>query len=188
MKLTILLVTAVCFWSGLFYFASCSDHPEQRAVEIAERALKATVDNPESIQIKGISKADSVFGKEYVNPHEKAALSMHLMQYGHKLMEETDYFQNLDKDDAAMSANQTLAVFTLWAITVFLTVSKKPYIITLIPALFMTCVCSTYICIAPEGLGLSHTVSYGIGIVCVVVAAVWFYIWMNKQKTRKLSE
>ena len=76
MKLTILLVTAVCFWSGLFYFASCSDHPEKRAVEIAERALKATVDNPESIQIKGISKADSVFGKEYVNPHEKAALSM----------------------------------------------------------------------------------------------------------------
>ena len=48
-------------------------------------------------------------------------------------------------------ANQTLAVFTLWAITVFLAVSKKPYIITLVPALFMTCVCSTYICIAPEG-------------------------------------
>ena len=42
-------------------------------------------------------------------------------------------------------ANQTLAVFTLWAITVFLAVSKKPYIITLIPALFMTCVCSTNI-------------------------------------------
>ena len=107
MKLTILLVTAVCFWSGLFYFASCSDHPEKRAVEIAERALKATVDNPESIQIKGISKADSVFGKEYVNPHEKAALSMHLMQYGHKLMEETDYFQNIDKDDIAMSDQVT---------------------------------------------------------------------------------
>ena len=85
-------------------------------------------------------------------------------------------------------ANQTLAVFTLWAITVFLAVSKKPYIITLVPALFMTCVCSTYICIAPEGLGLSHTVSYGVGIACVVVAAVWFYIWINKQKTRKLSE
>lgn len=50
MKLTILLVTAVCFWSGLFYFASCSDHPEKRAVEIAERALKATIDNPESIK------------------------------------------------------------------------------------------------------------------------------------------
>ena len=85
-------------------------------------------------------------------------------------------------------ANQTLAVFILWAITVFLAVSKKPYIITLVPALFMTCVCSTYICIAPEGLGLSHTVSYGVGIACVMVATVWFYIWINKQKTRKLSE
>ena len=85
-------------------------------------------------------------------------------------------------------ANQTLAVFTLWAITVFLAVSKKPYIITLVPALFMTCVCYTYICIAPEGLGLSHTVSYGVGIACVMVATVWFYIWINKQKTRKLSE
>ena len=85
-------------------------------------------------------------------------------------------------------ANQTLAVFTLWAITVFLAVSKKPYIITLIPALFMTSVCSTYICIAPEGLGLSHVISYSVGIACVVIAAVWFYVWLGKQKTRKLSE
>ena len=85
-------------------------------------------------------------------------------------------------------ANQTLAVFTLWAITVFLAVSKKPYIITLIPALFMTSVCSTYICIAPEGLGLSSVVSYSVGIACVVIAVVWFYAWLGKQKTRKLSE
>lgn len=41
-------------------------------------------------------------------------------------------------------ANQTLAVFTLWAITVYLVVAKKPYWITLIPALFMTSVCSTF--------------------------------------------
>ena len=52
MKMIIMLVTAVSFWGGLFYFASCSGRPEKRAVEIAERALKATVDNPESIQIK----------------------------------------------------------------------------------------------------------------------------------------
>ena len=85
-------------------------------------------------------------------------------------------------------ANQTLAVFTLWAITVYLVVAKKPYWITLIPALFMTSVCSTYICIAPEGLGLSPVVSYSVGIACVVIAAVWFYAWLGKQKTRKLSE
>lgn len=79
-------------------------------------------------------------------------------------------------------ANQTLAVFTLWAITVYLVVAKKPYWITLIPALFMTSVCSTYICIAPEGLGLSRIVSYCIGIGCVVVAIAWFFIWLGKQK------
>lgn len=107
MKLSMMLLTAVLFWSGMFYFASCASSPEKRAVEMAEKALKATVDNPESIKILGVSKADSVFGKEYVNQHEKAALSMHLMQYGHKLMEETDYFQNLDKDDTAMSDQVT---------------------------------------------------------------------------------
>ncbi len=83
MNIIFMLVTAVSFWGGLFDLASCTGRPEKRGVEIAERALKATVDNPESIQIKVISKADSVFGKEYVNQHEKAAQSKHLMQYGH---------------------------------------------------------------------------------------------------------
>lgn len=103
MKLSMLLVTAILFWGGLFYFASCASSPEKRAVEMAEKALKATVDNPESIKILGVSKADSVFGKEYVSPHEKVSLSMHLMQYGQKLMEETDFFENLDKDDIGIS-------------------------------------------------------------------------------------
>ncbi len=53
-----------------------------------------------------------------------------------------------------LGQTQTLAVFTLVGYnSFFLAVSKKPYIITLVPALFMTCVCSTYICIAPEGFG-----------------------------------
>lgn len=103
MKLSMLLVTAIFFWSGLFYFASCTSSPEKRAVEMAEKALKATIDNPGSIKILGVSKADSVFGKEYVSPHEKVSLSMHLMQYGQKLMEETDFLENLDKDDIGIS-------------------------------------------------------------------------------------
>ncbi len=86
MKLIILLVTAVCFWSGLFYFASCSDHPEKRAVEIAERALKATVDNPESIQIKGISKADSVFGKSIIRSPSKSRASARQIRYSARNM------------------------------------------------------------------------------------------------------
>jgi carbon starvation protein CstA len=77
--------------------------------------------------------------------------------------------------------NQTLAVFTLWAVTVFLVSTKRIYWVTLIPALFMTAVCSTYICIAPEGIGLSHPVSYGIGICCTLIGAVWFAVWESKR-------
>lgn len=83
-------------------------------------------------------------------------------------------------------SNQTLSVFTLWAITVYLVISAKNYWITLLPALFMTCVCSTYLCIAPEGFGLSHPLSYGIGIVCVVVASVWFICWKRKWDKSKM--
>ncbi|MCD7924556.1 MAG: carbon starvation protein A [Bacteroides sp.] len=76
---------------------------------------------------------------------------------------------------------QTLSVFTLWAVTVFLVRTKKNYYITLFPALFMTAVCSTYICIAPEGLALPETVSYGIGAACTLIAAIGFVTWYRKQ-------
>ncbi|MEG1728777.1 MAG: carbon starvation CstA family protein [Bacteroidaceae bacterium] len=79
-------------------------------------------------------------------------------------------------------ANQTLSVFTLWAITVFLVRAHKPYLITLLPTLFMTAVCSTYICIAPEGLGLSIWLSYGIGGSCTLLSILWFSIWKKKNK------
>ncbi|MFR9650738.1 MAG: carbon starvation CstA family protein [Rikenellaceae bacterium] len=70
--------------------------------------------------------------------------------------------------------NQTLSVFTLWAITVFLQRSKRNYWITLIPALFMTCVCVTYMAIAPEGFSLPHPVAYGIGGLSIVIGAFIF--------------
>ena len=73
--------------------------------------------------------------------------------------------------------NQTLSVFTLWAITVYLVREKKNYYITLLPALLMPLVCSTYICIAPEGLSLPQPVAYGIGGACVLIAVVWFMTW-----------
>ncbi|WP_304251719.1 carbon starvation protein A [Parabacteroides gordonii] len=76
--------------------------------------------------------------------------------------------------------NQTLAVFTLWALTVFLTTSKKLYIVTLIPALFMTAVCSTYIFVAPEGLGMDVTVSQIIGCVITAITLIVFLWWKKK--------
>ena len=77
--------------------------------------------------------------------------------------------------------NQTLSVFTLWALTVWLVREHKNYFVTLIPALFMTCVCSTYIFIAPEGLALSPMVAYPAGAACVLIAIVWFVAWFKKR-------
>ena len=76
--------------------------------------------------------------------------------------------------------NQTLSVFTLWALTVYLVLEKKNYFVTLLPALFMTCVVTTYICIAPEGFGVNATVSYVIGGLATLFAAVTFIRWKNK--------
>jgi carbon starvation protein CstA len=76
--------------------------------------------------------------------------------------------------------NQTLAVFTLWALTVYLVLSKKIYILTLVPALFMTAVCSTYIFIAPEGLGLPASVSQLLGLAITLITFAVFIVWKRK--------
>lgn len=75
--------------------------------------------------------------------------------------------------------NQTLSVFTLWAITVYLVLEKKNYYVTLLPALFMTCVVTTYISIAPEGFRLDETISYVIGGIVTVAAMFLFARWKS---------
>jgi len=78
-------------------------------------------------------------------------------------------------------ANQTLATFTLWAVTIYLVKEKKNYLLTLIPALFMTMVCSTFLLIAEkEGLGLGNTLSYSIGGGITLVVFFLFLRWKRK--------
>jgi carbon starvation protein CstA len=84
--------------------------------------------------------------------------------------------------------NQTLSVFTLWAITVYLVRSRKNFYISLLPALLMTAVCSTYICIAPEGLSLPEAISYVIGGICVLTALIWFIVWFRKESVNRLID
>lgn len=78
--------------------------------------------------------------------------------------------------------NQVLALITLWASTVYLVVNRRFYYITLIPALFMTMVCVSYICVAPEGFQLSPMLSYIIGGVATLSLLVWFIAWNTKNK------
>jgi carbon starvation protein CstA len=81
--------------------------------------------------------------------------------------------------------NQTLSVFTLWAITVYLVRNGKNFYIALLPALMMTLVCSTYICIAPEGFSLPHWISYMTGGVCTLTGLIWFITWYRKRQMIK---
>lgn len=85
-------------------------------------------------------------------------------------------------------ANQALSVFTLWAVTVYLVREGKCYWVTLLPALFMTAVCSTYVCIAKECLALSPVVSYSVGAFAVLLSVVCFVRWkMNRADTLTLK-
>lgn len=87
-------------------------------------------------------------------------------------------------------SNQTLSVFTLWAITVYLVRKNKPYVITLLPALFMTGVCSTYLFISKQAFGLQEDLAYCLGILTVIIAMVWFVVWIRKygEKAREIGE
>lgn len=77
--------------------------------------------------------------------------------------------------------NQSLAVFTLWAVTVYLARHGKAYIVTLIPAMFMTAVTVSYLLFAqrPEGLGLGLGVATAVGS---AVAIALFMLFIRKLK------
>ena len=76
-------------------------------------------------------------------------------------------------------SNQTLSVFMLWAITVYFVRSGKLYIITLIPAIFMTAVCLSYLfCVKLFTLEAEYVWSIAAG--SVLVSLIWFVLWKRK--------
>lgn len=78
--------------------------------------------------------------------------------------------------------NQTLSIFTLWAITVYMYRNGKCFYISLIPAIFMSSVCSTYILLAPEGFGLSTTIGYLIGGIFTIALSAIVIVYMRNRK------
>ena len=81
-------------------------------------------------------------------------------------------------------SNQALSVFTLWTLTVYLVRNNKCYWVTLIPALFMTTVCSTFLFVSKQAFGLPSEVAYPMGIACFLIACVWFVLWYRKEAIR----
>ncbi|WP_017259244.1 carbon starvation CstA family protein [Pedobacter arcticus] len=79
-------------------------------------------------------------------------------------------------------ANQTLATVVLWTITMFLVKSGKNYWISLVPAVFMTAVVTSYLFIAPEGLNLTATISYIAALIVSSASVLWIIFKIRKEK------
>ena len=82
--------------------------------------------------------------------------------------------------------NQSLAAITLWSITLYLARLNKNYFVTLLPAMFMSSVCMTYILVAPEGFAMSHVSGYVIGISFSIFLLGLFI--MNRRRIKAVSE
>ncbi len=70
--------------------------------------------------------------------------------------------------------NQTLSVFTLWACTVYLRRNGRNHYVTMIPALFMTMVVTSYIVIdAKTGFGAPSALGATLGVVAAAICLAW---------------
>lgn len=80
-------------------------------------------------------------------------------------------------------SNQTLAFMTLWAVSVWLARKGRSFWITLLPAMFMTVVCTSYILVAPEGFQLPLCVGIVSGLVFMCLLTALFGYWFVRRRS-----
>lgn len=91
-------------------------------------------------------------------------------------------------------ANQVLSVFTLWSITFYLAIENKKkypysYMLTLIPALFMTMVCSTFIIMAINaGFHIPAIWSYLMAGILTLFCLIAFISWLRREPTKTVEK
>ncbi len=83
-------------------------------------------------------------------------------------------------------ANQLLATSTLWICTLYLRRRNSLYILTLLPALFMTAVCTTYIAYEKIGLNLPLHMAQGIGIGVSILLLIVFLLRKSPKKRKQI--
>lgn len=86
-------------------------------------------------------------------------------------------------------SNQTLAMITLWAATMYLVRhGAKPWhsLVCALPATFMSAVSCTYILMADEGFRLSQSIAYPVGILFAAACAAMYGYSMLKKGDRPL--
>ncbi len=79
-------------------------------------------------------------------------------------------------------ANQTFAMFSLWAVSLYLKKKQRCYWISLLPAIFMTTVCATYILNDKNSFALDLNVSK---IIAIIVAAIVTSIFFLKKYPKR---
>ncbi len=84
-------------------------------------------------------------------------------------------------------SNQTLSVFTLWTITVYLVLHKKCFWITFVPAVFMTTVSVSFLLISKDCIGLEPIIGYTVGAIAAVASCVIFFLWYNKKGSKQVE-
>ena len=89
-------------------------------------------------------------------------------------------------------SNQTLAAIALWAAATYLAKNKKLYWIALVPAVFMTVVCTSFIVISPIGFrNLFHALDdnsvlmtgNGLGIALAIICLIGFFRMLKRQNS-----
>ncbi len=82
-------------------------------------------------------------------------------------------------------ANQTLAVLTLWTITVYLYTERKPFWLALLPAVFMTFITGDYFFSSGEMLNLPQGISLWLASAATLLISVAVLRMMRRKNTFK---
>ncbi|MDU2389901.1 carbon starvation protein A [Bacillus sp. (in: firmicutes)] len=84
-------------------------------------------------------------------------------------------------------ANQSTAAIALWIGTMYLFIKGKPYVVSLIPAIFMTLMTVIYILNAKIGFNIPLNTSYIIGAVITVILTAIFFMKAVKNKNENIE-
>ncbi|AXO97894.1 carbon starvation CstA family protein [Bacillus anthracis] len=84
-------------------------------------------------------------------------------------------------------ANQSTAAIALWIGTMYLFIKGKPYVVSLIPAIFMTLMTVIYILNAKIGFNIPLNTSYIIGAIITVILTAIFFMKAMKNKNENIE-
>ncbi|BCC28939.1 carbon starvation CstA family protein [Bacillus cereus] len=84
-------------------------------------------------------------------------------------------------------ANQSTAAIALWIGTMYLFIKGKAYVVSLIPAIFMTLMTVIYILNAKIGFNIPLNTSYMVGAVITVILTAVFFVKAVKNKNENIE-